>query len=59
MKDLQKIKEFFSKPLEEDFGDALFNTLKPKDENLKAIVDILKQDQKIAMLLAKLHLKKL
>jgi len=23
MKDLQKIKEFFSKPLEEDFGDAL------------------------------------
>lgn len=48
MKDIQKIKEFFSKPLEEDFGQALFNKLKPKDEDLKAIVDTLKQDSKIA-----------
>ena len=47
MKDIQKIKEFFSKPLEEDFGQALFNRLKPKDSDLEAIVDTLKQDSKI------------
>jgi hypothetical protein len=48
MKDIQKIKEFFSKPLEEDFGQALFNRLKPKDSDLESIVDTLKQDSKIA-----------
>ena len=47
MKDIQKIKEFFSKPLEEDFGQALFNRLNPKDEDLEAIVNILIQDPKI------------
>ena len=48
MKDIQKIKEFFSKPLEEDFGQALFNRLKPEDSDLEAIVNTLKQDPKIA-----------
>jgi len=47
MEDIQKIKEFFSKPLEEDFGQALFNRLNPKDEDLEAIVNILIQDPKI------------
>jgi hypothetical protein len=35
------------KPLEEDFGQALFNRLNPKDEDLEAIVNILIQDPKI------------
>ena len=48
MKDLQKIKEFFSKSIEEDFGQALFNRLLPKDSDLETIVDTLKQDPKIA-----------
>ena len=48
MKDINTIKEFFSKPLEEDFGQALFNRLKPKDSDLEAIVNTLKQDLKIA-----------
>ena len=48
MKDIQKIKEFFSKPLEEDFGQALFNKLKPKDSDLESIVNTLKQDPKIS-----------
>jgi hypothetical protein len=48
MKDIQKIKEFFSKPLEEDFGQALFNRLKPEDSDLEVIVNTLKQDPKIA-----------
>jgi hypothetical protein len=48
MKDIQKIKEFFSKPLEEDFGQALFNRLKPKDSDLESIVNTLKQDSKIS-----------
>jgi len=48
MKDIQKIKEFFSKPIDEDFGQALFNRLKPKDSDLESIVNTLKQDLKIA-----------
>jgi hypothetical protein len=48
MKDIQKIKKFFSKPLEEDFGQALFNRLKPEDSDLEVIVNTLKQDPKIA-----------
>ena len=48
MKYLQKIKEFFSKSIEEDFGQALFNRLLPKDSDLETIVDTLKQDPKIA-----------
>jgi hypothetical protein len=35
------------KPLKEDFGQALFNRLNPKDEDLEAIVNILIQDPKI------------
>jgi hypothetical protein len=48
MNDIKKIQEFFSKSLEEDFGQALFNRLKPKDSDLEAIVNTLKQDPKIA-----------
>jgi hypothetical protein len=48
MKDIQKIKEFFSKSIDEDFGQALFNRLKPKDSDLESIVNTLKQDLKIA-----------
>jgi hypothetical protein len=36
------------KPLKEDFGQALFNRLKPDLEDLEAIVHTLKQDPKIA-----------
>jgi hypothetical protein len=36
------------KPIKEDFGQALFNRLKPKDSDLEAIVNTLKQDPKIA-----------
>lgn len=36
------------KPLKEDFGQALFNRLKPEDSDLEAIVNTLKQDPKIA-----------
>jgi hypothetical protein len=42
MKDIQKIKEFFSKPIDEDFGQALFNRLKPKNQTCTSIVIVRK-----------------